>query len=169
MQQGGPSSVGNGDGEGFNINVGWNDKKMGDDEYLVVWEKLLMPVATEFSPDLVIVSAGFDAAQGDMGECDVTPQCFARLIRRLKTLAGGKVVCSLEGGYVRSVLCKCVEGVLSSLLDAESNDKCKEELQRFYKNIGDNDMLDCINPSAAKSIRDAMKAHAKYWNCLKTD
>ena len=64
MQQGGPTSVGKGKGEGFNINIGWNDKKMGDDEYLVVWEKLLMPVATEFGPDLVIVSAGFDAAQG---------------------------------------------------------------------------------------------------------
>jgi histone deacetylase 6 len=71
LQQGGPASVGNGTGKGFNMNVGWNDKKMGDDEYLVVWEKLLMPVAKEFNPDLVLVSAGFDAAGGDMGECDV--------------------------------------------------------------------------------------------------
>ena len=126
-----------------------------------------MPLATEFSPDLVLVSAGFDAAKGDMGECDITPECFARLTRRLKTLANGKVVCALEGGYVRSVLCKCIERVLSSLLDAKSNDKCEEELRRFYKNVGDNEMLDCINPSAARSIRETIKVHSKYWSCLK--
>ncbi|KAL9181552.1 hypothetical protein ACHAXT_010357 [Thalassiosira profunda] len=169
QQQGGPSFAGMADGEGFNINVGWNDKAIGDDEYLVLWEKLLMPVAQEFDPDLILVSAGFDAARGDMGECDVTPECFARLARRLKTLANGKVVCALEGGYVRSVLCKCIESVLASLLDADSNEKCKEELARFHKNVGDLEMLDCINESAAKSIRETLKVHAKYWNCLKSE
>mmetsp|Transcript_23699 Transcript_23699/g.49617 ORF Transcript_23699/g.49617 Transcript_23699/m.49617 type:complete len:658 (-) Transcript_23699:134-2107(-) len=167
QQGGGPSTVGSGAGEGFNINVGWNEKRMGDDEYLVLWERLLMPIATEFDPDLVLISAGFDAARGDMGECDITPECFARLTRRLMTLANGNIVAALEGGYVRSVLCKCVESVLATLLDADSNEKCKKELQTFYNNVGDNEMLDCINPSAAKSIRDTMKAHSKYWDCLK--
>ncbi|KAL7549670.1 hypothetical protein ACHAWF_012935, partial [Thalassiosira exigua] len=169
LEHGGPTSVGTGAGEGFNINVGWNDKNMGDDEYLVLWEKLLMPVAMEFKPDLVLVSAGFDAARGDMGECDLSPECFARLTRRLKTLAGGKVVCALEGGYVRSVLCRCIESVVASLLDPLSDDKCKEELQRFHKNVGDNEMLDCINHSAARSIRTTMRAHTKYWACLATE
>jgi len=167
LEGGGPTSAGKGPGEGFNINVGWNEKKMGDDEYLVLWEKLLMPVATEFNPDLVLVSAGFDAARGDMGECDVSPECFARLTRRLKTLASGKVVCALEGGYVRSVLCKCIESVLASLLDSNSHDKCNEELKAFHKNVGDNEMLDCINPSAARSIRDTTKVHSKYWECIR--
>ncbi|KAL7446807.1 hypothetical protein ACHAXM_011459 [Skeletonema potamos] len=162
----GPKSVGSGDGEGRNVNVGWNDKKMGDDEYLVVFEKLLMPIATEFDPDLVLVSAGFDAAKGDMGECDVTPECFARLTRQLKTLARGKVVCALEGGYVRSILCKCVESVVLALLDGASGDKCTKEAQEFYKNLGGNEMLDCIDPSAAKSIRETIAAHAQYWQCL---
>lgn len=102
-----------------------------------------------------------------MGECDVSPECFARLTRRLKTLADGKVLAALEGGYIRKVLSKCVESVLASLLDANSNDKCKKELKTFYKNVGDNDMLDCINASAAKSIKDTMKAHSRYWDCLK--
>ncbi len=166
LDHGGPNCVGNNEGKGYNMNVGWNDKKMGDDEYLVVWEKLLMPVANEFEPDLVLVSAGFDAARGDMGECDVTPECFARLTRRLKTLANGKVVCALEGGYVRSVLCKCVESVLSALLDSESEVKCEKELQTFYKNLGDMEMLDCIDPSASKSIVETIKAHSPYWKCL---
>lgn len=167
LQYGGAKSVGTGAGEGFNINVGWNENNMGDDEYLVVWEKLLMPVAEEFNPDLVLVSAGFDAARGDVGECLVTPDCFARLTRRLKMLADGKVVLSLEGGYVRSVLCECIENVLESLLDASSSDRCRTEVEAFHKNLDGNDMLDCICPSAARSIRDTIKVHSKYWNCLR--
>ena len=166
-KEAGPKVVGIGDGEGRNVNVGWNDKNMGDDEYLVVFEKLLMPIATEFDPDLVLVSAGFDAAKGDMGECNVTPECFARMTRRLKTLARGKVVCALEGGYVRSILCECVESVVLSLLDGASADKCIEECTAFYKNLGDNEMLDCIDPSAAKSIREAIAAQSKYWQSLR--
>lgn len=166
QQQGGPSSVGNGPARGFNINVGWNDKRMGDDEYLVVWERLLMPIAKEFNPDLVLISAGFDAAAGDMGECDVTPECFGRLTRRLKSLAGGRVVCALEGGYVRSVLCKCIENVLLSLLDSSSDEKCREEVKRFYENVGEMEMLDCIESSAAASIRETMQAHSEFWKCL---
>jgi len=67
LQKSGPSNVGLGDGEGYNVNVGWTRKGMGDEEYLAVWEKILMPIAREFQPDLVLVSAGFDAALGDMG------------------------------------------------------------------------------------------------------
>lgn len=162
----GPRIVGNGHGEGKNVNVAWNEKNMGDDEYLVVFEKLLMPIATEFDPDLVLVSAGFDAAKGDMGDCSVTPECFARLTRQLKTLAGGKVVCALEGGYVRSILCKCVESVVMALLDG-LDDTWKDETNSFYKNLGDKEMLDCIDPSAAKSIRETITAHSQYWQCLK--
>lgn len=142
---------------------------MGDDEYFVVWEKLLMPVAEEFNPDFILVSAGFDAARGDVGECSVTPECFARLTRRLKMLADGKVVLSLEGGYVKSVLCESIESVMESLLDANSTDRCRNELETFYNNLGDNDMLDCICPSAARSIRDTIEVHSKYWKCLKSE
>jgi histone deacetylase 6 len=169
MQHGGAKSVGKGPGEGFNINVGWDENGMGDDEYLVVWEKLLMPVAEEFNPDFVIVSAGFDAARGDVGECSVTPKCFARLTRRLKMLAGGKIVLSLEGGYVRRVLCESIASVLEALLDTNSTPRCRNELVVFHTKLRGKDMLDCICPSAARSIRDTIAVHSKYWNCLKSD
>ena len=113
---GGPDTVGTGMGAGFNVNVGWNQKNMGDEEYYAVWSRVLMPLAQEFLPDLVLVSAGFDGALGDMGECSVTPKCFANLAKQLMNLAKGKVVCSLEGGYVRSALAKCCEAVILALL-----------------------------------------------------
>jgi acetoin utilization deacetylase AcuC-like enzyme len=47
---------------------------MGDAEYLAAFDELLMPVARQFNPDLVLVSAGFDAAEGDpLGGCKLTP------------------------------------------------------------------------------------------------
>lgn len=47
-------------------------------------EHVLMPIARDFKPDLVVVSAGFDAAVGDpLGGCKVTPACYHELTRQL--------------------------------------------------------------------------------------
>jgi acetoin utilization deacetylase AcuC-like enzyme len=52
--------------------------------------------------ELVVVSAGFDAADGDiLGECCVTPAGYAHMTYMLSTLAGGKLVVALE---VRSLV-----------------------------------------------------------------
>jgi histone deacetylase 6 len=166
LQNSGPNNVGLGDGQGFNVNVGWSRKGMGNDEYIAVWEKVLMPIAREFQPDLVLVSAGFDAALGDMGECNVTPECFGRLTRSLMTLANGKVVCALEGGYVRSVLAKCVESVVTNLLDCTSPQVSETETKEDVAARDGVDVLDTIDNSAAKSILATIAAHESYWPCL---
>lgn len=59
-----------------------------------------MPIAYEFAPDMVIVSAGYDAAAGDeIGECFVTPNCYGHMTHMLSGLANGKICVVLEGGY----------------------------------------------------------------------
>jgi acetoin utilization deacetylase AcuC-like enzyme len=161
-KQGSPSHVGSGAGEGYNVNVGWSSSSAsrggnsggmpGDAEYLAVWQTLLLPMAHQFQPDLILVSAGFDAAQGDMGECNVTPACFGALTRALLHIPvqmadhgdgingngngnGGtpnhnkmaKVVCALEGGYNRSVLSKCVEHVIKALLEKGKDDEDEDK------------------------------------------
>lgn len=56
-----------------------------------------MPIAHEFNPEIVLISAGFDAGKGDpIGECYLSPDCFAHLTHSLKALANGKVVLVLE-------------------------------------------------------------------------
>jgi len=93
---------------------------MGDADYLYAFSRIIMPIAYEFSPELVFsellhlhsfflylglqlnilyntVSAGFDAADGDeLGECHVTPAGYAHMTHMLCSLAGGKVVVALE-------------------------------------------------------------------------
>lgn len=202
---GGPDMVGEGKGAGFNINVGWNQKHMGDEEYYAVWKRALMPIAREFQPKLILVSAGFDGALGDMGECNITPQCYGELTKQLMTLAEGKVVCTLEGGYVRSILAKCCEAVILALLTGDkgrnANDCSTNEYEdcrtnhfcdagdEEKKQVDSSDKPSCIssteekdkgnllhvdlpavsiNPSAEKSIRATIAAHAIYWKCLST-
>ncbi|OWK14793.1 HDAC5, partial [Cervus elaphus hippelaphus] len=66
---GAPEEVGGGPGVGYNVNVAWTggvDPPIGDVEYLTAFRTVVMPIAHEFSPDVVLVSAGFDAVEGHL-------------------------------------------------------------------------------------------------------
>uniref|UniRef100_A0A8D3A428 histone deacetylase n=1 Tax=Scophthalmus maximus TaxID=52904 RepID=A0A8D3A428_SCOMX len=120
-----PSEVGAGAGEGFNVNVGWTgglNPPMGDAEYLAAFRAVVMPVAHEFSPDVVLVSSGFDAVEGhspSLGGYKVTAKCFGFLTRQLMSLAGGRVVLALEGGHDLKAICDASEACVSALLGME--------------------------------------------------
>lgn len=90
---------------------------MGDGEYLEAMRRVVLPAASAFDPELILVSAGFDGVVGDeIGGCHVTPECFGTMTAMLMTLARGRVVLALEGGYKLSVLPHCVESCLRALL-----------------------------------------------------
>ena len=91
---------GTGAGLGKNVNIPWSNQGMGDADYIYAFQQIVMPIATEFDPDLVIVAAGFDAAHGDMlGGCHVTPAGYAHMTHMLMSLANGRMAVCLEGGY----------------------------------------------------------------------
>jgi histone deacetylase 6 len=56
--------IGSGLGAGFNINVPLNTYGNTDSDYMAAFLEVLMPVAYEFQPELVLISAGFDPAIG---------------------------------------------------------------------------------------------------------
>lgn len=94
---GGSTECGTGSGLGYNVNLAWSgglSPPLGDAEYLAAFRTIVMPIAREFSPDIVLVSAGFDAAMGHaapLGGYVVSPSCFGHLTRELMQLADGKV------------------------------------------------------------------------------
>lgn len=94
---GGPTECGAGPGLGFNVNIAWSgglNPPLGDAEYLAAFRTIVMPIARDFQPDIVLVSAGFDAALGHpapLGGYMVSPACFGYLTRELMKLADGKV------------------------------------------------------------------------------
>lgn len=111
------STTGFGQGQGYTINVPWNQVGMRDADYIAAFLHILLPVAFEFQPQLVLVAAGFDALQGDpKGEMAATPAGFAQLTHLLMGLAGGKLILSLEGGYNLRSLAEGVSASLHTLL-----------------------------------------------------
>lgn len=109
--------TGKGPGAGHNINVPWEHGRCGDADYLAVWDHILIPVAKEFDPDMIIISAGFDAAIGDpLGGCRISPYGYSIMLDKLMEFAGGKIVMALEGGYnlnsIASSARACVEVLL---------------------------------------------------------
>ncbi|CAG0908416.1 unnamed protein product, partial [Cyprideis torosa] len=109
--------VGEGKGKGFNVNIPWEQEKMGDPEYIQAFLGLVLPICYEFNPELVLVSAGFDAAVDDpLGRCSVTPACYGVMTNLLCPLAEGKMVVALEGGYnlasISSAMTLCAKALL---------------------------------------------------------
>uniref|UniRef100_A0A4W5P5S6 Histone deacetylase domain-containing protein n=1 Tax=Hucho hucho TaxID=62062 RepID=A0A4W5P5S6_9TELE len=122
---GNPAEVGAGAGEGFNVNVAWTgglDPPMGDAEYLAAFRTVVMPIAHEFSPDMVLVSSGFDAVTGHpapLGGYKVSAKCFGFLTHQLMGLAGGRVVMALEGGHDLTAICDASEACVRILLGTQ--------------------------------------------------
>jgi len=108
--------LGAGEGEGFTINVPF-PAGCGDPEYLSAFDRILMPIAARFEPDLVLVSSGFDAAEGDpLGAMRLSSAGYAAMASRLKRLAGGRVALALEGGYDLEAISAAASACLRTLL-----------------------------------------------------
>jgi acetoin utilization deacetylase AcuC-like enzyme len=100
---GAPGEIGGPNARGATVNVGL-PAGSGDEEYLAVFDEVMVPVMTKFAPDLVIVSAGFDAYRADpLASMRVTRPGFAAMADRARAIAdkvaGGRMVVALEGGY----------------------------------------------------------------------
>ena len=81
-----------------------------------------IPRLEEFQPEMIFISAGFDAhREDDMGQLGLTEQDFAWITQRVKDIAKryskGRIVSLLEGGYVMSPLARSVEAHIRVLAD----------------------------------------------------
>ena len=116
---GGAEEVGVGAGLGATVNCPLPGGQ-GDADYGAVFHDLFLPAGRSFAPDLVIVSAGFDAhARDPLAEMRVTERGFAAMASALSELAagtcGGKLVLLLEGGYDLAALAASVRASLEVL------------------------------------------------------
>ncbi|KAK4149381.1 histone deacetylase clr3 [Chaetomidium leptoderma] len=149
---GGLEHCGAGPGLGKNVNIGWHDQGMGDGEYMAAFQKIVMPIAHEFNPDLVIISAGFDAAAGDeLGACFVSPGCYAHMTHMLMSLAGGKVAVCLEGGYDLEAISKSALAVAQTLMGEPPP---QMEIPK-------------ISRDASKVLAKVQAYQAPYWECMR--
>jgi acetoin utilization deacetylase AcuC-like enzyme len=117
---GAAAETGRGAGKGATLNVPLS-AGCGDDEYEAAWRTRVIPALERFAPDLLIVSAGFDAWQGDpLAGMRVTEVGFASWGVHLRRIAdaqcGGQCLTVLEGGYDLAALPRLVECFTRNML-----------------------------------------------------
>ena len=151
------TETGLGRGEGFTVNLPLA-RGYGDSEYAAILQALLPPLAAEFKPDIIIVSAGFDPHETDpLGNMRLSPAGFATLTRCLMEIAdaccNGRIVMVLEGGYDIRTIGDSVKAVLDEL---SGKTKCR--------------VSELTGSASTKKVHYALKrsinVHRRYWKCL---
>ncbi len=117
---GAATEIGRGAGEGATVNVPL-PAGCGDAEYVGCFQRILVPVARAFRPEIILVSCGFDAHADDpLASMQVSGAGFAAMATLVRALAdelcGGRVACVLEGGYAVSGLRAGASAVLDVML-----------------------------------------------------
>jgi len=109
--------IGSGPGEGFTINLPVAAGS-GEDVWLSLIEEVVLPAGAEFCPQLVLVSAGFDAHRDDpLAECRLESSSFGRMASLVRDAAadwGAPVGAVLEGGYSLPALAESVVATLAA-------------------------------------------------------
>jgi acetoin utilization deacetylase AcuC-like enzyme len=146
------------DGKGYTFNIPY-PPNMSDEGYEFIIDNLLMPVALDFKPQLILLSAGFDGHFDDplTPVCLLSEQSYIYLARKLKEIAAQcdcKIVAALEGGYG-------LEGMSNSLaqmLNVWGNWNREEK-------IGFTKKPDCykdrIDPEAVQVVRKKVLSRIK--------
>jgi acetoin utilization deacetylase AcuC-like enzyme len=150
---GNSAETGTGAGEGFTVNAPF-PAGFGDAEYVRVYESVLVPIALEYRPELILVSAGFDPFVDDpLGGMRVSANGFGALAGIVRDLASrtcnGKVLIALEGGYHPEGLRSGVRAVLNALLGAPAPITGH-----------------AAAPRAEQVIRRTIEVHKKFWKSL---
>jgi acetoin utilization deacetylase AcuC-like enzyme len=148
---GAPTDLGDGPGEGFTVNCALPGGQR-DADYGAVFHDVFLPIARQFRPEVILVSAGFDAHQDDpIGGMNVTERGFAAMASAVRSLAaevaGGKLVLLLEGGYDLPALAHSVHACLEVLAGQRTD--------TFPSGVG---------PSGAEAISASRQALAPYWS-----
>ena len=151
------TEVGRGGGEGYTVNAPLPGK-YGDGEYAAIFQKILRPMALEFKPELILVSAGFDThAKDSMGGMRISPRGFSGMTRILMEIAdnvcNGRLVLSLEGGYDPHALAESVHAVLLELAG--------------FRVTEVNELLRAADKrKLAYVVQRVSNVHRAYWRCF---
>lgn len=107
--------------QGRMFNIMWESDDANNAAYAYAFETAILPAFAQFKPDIILVSAGYDALLGDdLAGMKLLPKIFYELTLSLKNI-GKPVVCVLEGGYNPSLLSEGVRYTIQGLLDSRKS------------------------------------------------
>jgi len=121
--------IGRGKGRGFNINVPV-PPGTGDGEYATIVEDVFRPLAEQFEPNIIAVSAGFDGHREDpLAQLELSSEFYGWMAQKIfetaEDLCGGRAVFVLEGGYSLKALAESVANILMAANGAEFRSPAK--------------------------------------------
>ncbi|MGP3703997.1 MAG: histone deacetylase family protein [Candidatus Bathyarchaeota archaeon] len=148
--------VGVGEGEGFKVNIPM-PHRADDDAYLKALNEVIIPVVDQFKPDIIFLSAGFDAHHSDtISTTTLSVECYLKMVEEFVGLAekhcNGKIIGFLEGGYSRETLSKSLPAVVATL--AGINVKLEDEKIRAPETV---------SRKVEETISKVKKVLSKYW------
>jgi acetoin utilization deacetylase AcuC-like enzyme len=116
---GSEKDIGAGKGLGYNLNIPMQRDSI-DSDYKNIFKENIIPAIDKFMPDIILISAGFDAHKEDpLGGINLTTSGFEMMTEIIKQkaeeLCGGKMISFLEGGYNLQALAESVEAHISVL------------------------------------------------------
>jgi acetoin utilization deacetylase AcuC-like enzyme len=149
---GAADEVGHGPGAGFTVNIPL-EAGATDRDYELVFGSIVRPVLSQFEPELVIVSAGFDAHERDpLASMRVTTAGYNAMIVGLRLWSAGSALAFVtEGGYDLTALNDCLEASFASL---------SAPLQQGWLTVGDQ------APRGERALSAVRAAQAPYWRGL---
>lgn len=114
------NEIGTGDGKGYTINIPLRPGH-GDDSFKRIWKEIIWKATERFQPELIVVSAGFDAHWKDpLAMLQLSLEGYSlltfELVRMAERFCDGKIIFAVEGGYDLGVLANGVRNIAHTLL-----------------------------------------------------
>ncbi|MGF3585217.1 MAG: histone deacetylase family protein, partial [Thermoplasmatota archaeon] len=143
---GGTSEIGLGPGRGYTVNAPLVHGR-GNIAVSEVLDEVFLPIAQQFKPDIIIVSAGYDSHHSDnLGGLALTANFFGEIIKKLQKIQP-RIVCTLEGGYNLSWIGKCLLSQIGQMTDHPMSFKDSVE----------------ENPDVKDIVKNLKKELSSYW------
>lgn len=125
--------IGEGKGKGFNVNVPV-PPGTGDGEYATIIKKIVCPIAEQFEPDLIAISAGFDGHMRDpLTQLELSSEFYGwmteKVLETAKKVCDGRVVFVLEGGYDLKALGESVANVIKAIRGTKFREPVAREIK----------------------------------------
>ena len=154
--------IGRGAGEGYNVSVPL-PPQTGDESYLYALKEILVPLAEEFKPEIIVGNGGSDPHFADMlGNLGLTVQGFFNISRTIvataKKVCQGKVLLMPGSGYNPAVLPQCWYALAAGVVGLESinvSDPCTPPVEPNY-----------VRPKVEDTLRNLKRLLKKYWKCF---
>jgi acetoin utilization deacetylase AcuC-like enzyme len=142
------------DGLGFTVNVPM-EAGCADADYDLVCRSVIVPVLDQFAPELLIVSAGYDAHERDpLASMRVTTAGYTAMVRLLCSVAGTKnaaLAVVTEGGYDLQALAACLEATCAAL------DEPPQSLSRPSRDSA---------PRGERALAEVRAAQSRFWRAI---